>query len=211
MLSGFHVALFLTFCLVVFFVVNLFNLIRTVKTRHREDAKTHAEVERPKGFPMALAAFGTMFFFLVSATYPFLVFTGLFQLIEHIPLQLRFPCDTWIQAIGILLETAGYFLFLWSVLERGRYATSWEMRKDHKLVTSGPYRYVRHPSYLGYFLIFIGLFFLLLNVVALVPLVAIPGYVKLTTYEEQLLVARFGDEYAEYQKRTGLFLPRIRR
>jgi protein-S-isoprenylcysteine O-methyltransferase Ste14 len=112
--------------------------------------------------------------------------------------------------IGVALETIGYFLFLWSVFERGRYATSWEMYEDHKLVTSGPYHYVRHPSYLAYFLLFFGLFFLLLNLVALIPLVAIPGYVRITKYEEQLLVERFGSEYVEYQERTGRFLPKTK-
>jgi protein-S-isoprenylcysteine O-methyltransferase Ste14 len=210
MLSEFLTAWFLCGCLGVFFALNLFNIIRTAKTKHRHDAKGHAEIDRPSGFLVALVAFGTVFLFLVSVAYPFLVFTGLFQSIERVTLQLHFPFDTWIQAIGIVLETGGYFLFLWSVLERGRYATSWEMREDHKLVTSGPYSYIRHPSYLAYFILFFGLFFLLLNPVALISLVAIPGYVRLTTYEEQLLVARFGSEYIEYQKRTGRFLPKIR-
>jgi len=57
---------------------------------------------------------------------------------------------------------------------------------------------------------FFGIFFLLQNLVALVPLIAIPGYVRLTTHEEQLLVARFGNAYVEYQKRTGRFLPKMR-
>lgn len=203
MLSVFYTALFLSFYLAVFFALSLFNITRTMKTRRGDKAKVRAEVERQGGFLLALAAFGTLFFFLVSVAYPLLAFTGFFQLIDHVPLQLRFSYDTWIQAIGILLETVGCFLFLWSVLERGR--------NPSVLVTWGPFRYVRHPSYLGYFLMFIGLFFLLLNVVALVPLVAIPGYVGLTTYEEQLLVTRFGNDYVEYQKRTGRFIPRIKR
>lgn len=211
MLSEFYIAWFLSVCLGVFFSLNLFNLLRTMQTRRGKDTKVYAQVKRPRGLLFALAAFGTLFFFLVSMAYPFLVFTGFFQLVEHFPLQLHFEQEFWIQVIGILLEAVGYFLFLWSVLERGRYATSWEMRKDHKLVTSGPYGYVRHPSYLAYFIMFSGLFFLLFNLVALVPLIAVPGYVSLTTYEEQLLVARFGNEYVEYQKRTGRFLPRIKR
>jgi protein-S-isoprenylcysteine O-methyltransferase Ste14 len=208
MLPELHVAWFACGCLGVFFVLNLFNLLRTMRSRKPTDV--YAEVKRPHGFLFALAAFGTLFFFLVSMAYPFLVLTGRSQSIEYFPLQLRFQHDSWIQVIGITLETMGYFLFLWSVLERGRYATSWEMQEDHKLVTSGPYRYVRHPSYLAYFILFFGLFFLLLNPVALVPLVAIPGYVRITIYEEQLLVARFGSEYVEYQKRTGRFLPKMR-
>lgn len=209
MLSEFPIAVFLVICLAVFSSLNLFNLARTRHSRPEKTAKVYAEVKRPGGVFFALAAFGTVFFFLVSMAYPFLVFTG--QSVQHFSLQPRFHYDSWIQVIGILLETVGYFLFLWSVLERGRYATSWEMHEDHKLVTSGPYRYVRHPSYLAYFLMFFGLFFLLLNLVALVPLLAIPGYVSLTTYEEELLIRRFGSKYVDYQNRTGRFIPKIKR
>ena len=208
MLSQIHIAWFLTTWLVVFFSLNLFNFLRTSSERVlRKDA--HAEVERPSGFLSVLAAFGTLFFFLESLAYPFLVATGLHQIVEGFPLQIRFEHVVWIQVVGVLLESFGYTLFLWSVLERGRYATSWEMREDHKLVTWGPYRYVRHPSYLGYFLMFFGLFFVLLNLLALIPIIAIPGYIGLTFYEERLLTTRFGDAYREYQKKTGRFLPRI--
>lgn len=211
MLSEFHIACFLVVCLAVFFSLNLFNLTRTLQSRRGKTTKAYAEVKRPRGFFFALTAFGKLFFFLESMAYPFLVFTGLFRSGEHFPLQLHFQHDLYVQVLGILLEMSGYFLFLWSVLERGRYSVSWEMRENHNLVTWGPYRYVRHPSYSAYFLMFFGLFFLLLDLVALVPLVAIPGYVSLTTYEEQLLITRFGNEYVEYQKRTGRFLPKIKR
>ena len=208
MLSQIHIAWFLTTWLVVFFSLNLFNFLRTSSERVlRKDA--HAEVERPSGFLSVLAAFGTLFFFLESLAYPFLVATGLHQIVEGFPLQIRFEHVVWIQVVGVLLESFGYTLFLWSVLERGRYATSWEMREDHKLVTWGPYRYMRHPSYLGYFLMFFGLFFVLLNLLALIPLIAIPGYIGLTFHEERLLTTRFGDAYREYQKKTGRLLPRI--
>jgi len=208
MLSQIHIAWFLTTWLVVFFSLNLFNLLRTSSERAlRKDVD--AEVKRPWGSLSVLAAFGTLFFFLESCAYPFLVATGLHQIFEGFPLQIRFEHVVWIRVVGVLLESLGYTLFLWSVLERGRYATSWEMREDHKLVTWGPYHYVRHPSYLGYFLMFSGLFFVLLNLLALIPIIAIPGYIRLTIYEEQLLTTRFGDVYREYQKKTGRFLPRI--
>ncbi|UCE44576.1 MAG: isoprenylcysteine carboxylmethyltransferase family protein [Candidatus Bathyarchaeota archaeon] len=192
-------------CLIAFLSLNLFNATRTHCDRDRKNAKTYAEVERPQGFIFTLAAFGTLFFFLESIAYPLLAFAG-----AEIPLRLSFQHDSYVQGIGILLEISGYSLFMWSVLERGRYATSWEMREDHKLVTSGPHRYMRHPSYLAYFLMFSGLFFLLLNLVTLIPLVAIPGYVNLTTYEERLLTRRFGNKYVRYQEETGRFLPKIK-
>jgi protein-S-isoprenylcysteine O-methyltransferase Ste14 len=105
----------------------------------------------------------------------------------------------------MLLTAFGYFLFVWSVLARGRYATSWDMSEDHKLVTWGPYRYVRHPSYAAYFILFAGLFLMLVNLIAVIPFIAIPGYVQITNIEEELLAKRFGDEYAHYQRITGKF------
>jgi protein-S-isoprenylcysteine O-methyltransferase Ste14 len=203
-------ASFIVVWLIIFASLNLYNLTRTLHGGRQESAKAYAEIKRPQGIIFALAAFGTLFLFVESVAYPFIVFTGVFQTSDF-PLQLRFQHDSYIQIVGFLLETAGHFLFLWSVLERGRYAVSWEMQEDHQLVTSGPYRYIRHPSYLAYFLMFFGLFLMLLNLAALVPLVAIPGYVGVTFYEEQLLIRRFGSKYVEYQKRTGRFLPRVKR
>ena len=70
---------------------------------------------------------------------------------------------------------------------------------------------VRHPSYLSYFIMFFGLFLLWPNILTVLTIFAIPGYVKITGYEEEMLIKRFGDEYRNYQRKVGKFLPRIRR
>ena len=74
------------------------------------------------------------------------------------------------------------------MIVRGKHAVSWVMPKNQKLVTWGPYHYVRHPSYLGYFFMFFGFFFLWPNLFTLFPLVAISGYFRVTFEEERLLV-----------------------
>ena len=56
---------------------------------------------------------------------------------------------------------------------------------------------------------FIGFVLLLHNVLALVPLIAIPGYVLITLREEDMLVAKFREEYVQYQKHVGRFLPKV--
>lgn len=206
MLPEIVTASFLVVCLATFFAVNLYNVVKF--HRGRKNVKVYAEIRRPKSFTLPLAAFGTLLFFIESILFPFLAFTGFTSALHVFPLQLQFQHNSYVQIAGIVLTGAGYSLFVWSVVARGKYAVSWEMPENHKLVTWGPYRYVRHPSYLGYFLMFCGLFFIWLNLVALFPLVAILGYVRITVGEEELLVRRFGEEYIRYQEKTGRFFPK---
>ena len=83
------------------------------------------------------------------------------------------------------------------------------MPVDHRLITSGPYGYIRHPSYTGYFLMFVGLFLTWFNLIAAIPLLGIPGYVSIAKKEESMLELRFGSAYTEYQRRTGRFFPKL--
>ena len=206
MLPDIVTAVFLALCLLAFFGFNLYNL-----AKHRRSKRTvtvKAEVEMPRGPIFVLAAFGTLVFFAESILYVPMVLLGFQWVLTDSILQLRFAFDSYVQLAGMVLTGSGYFLFVWSVLSRGKYATSWAMSENHKLVTWGPYRYVRHPSYLAYFILFAGLFMMLLNMVAVVPFLAIPGYVGMTKSEEELLARRFGEEYRKYQRVTGRFFPK---
>ena len=84
-------------------------------------------------------------------------------------------------------------------------------RQKHSLVIHGPYRWVRHPFYDSAALLMVAVsliaanwFLLLTGGLAFVLLV-----VRTRTEEEKLL-ARFGEAYRAYMKRTGRFLPRVR-
>ena len=84
-------------------------------------------------------------------------------------------------------------------------------RTRHTLVTSGPYRWVRHPFYVAFALavaanaVVTANWFLALTGVVSVVLIAIR-----TRTEEEKLIERFGDEYRGYMARTGRFIPRLR-
>jgi protein-S-isoprenylcysteine O-methyltransferase Ste14 len=192
-------------CLSLFAIVNLDNILRF----HRIRSATSAEpgIEKRIAVPLLLAGTGTIMFFLESFLYLLLTFSESFRLPTFLDLGV-----IWVNVLalsGSLVMVLGYGIFIWSVVARGRYATSWQMPTNQKLVDWGPYRYVRHPSYSGYFLMFIGFLLMWQNALALIPLIAIPGYARITNREEEMLVATFGTKYLEYRKHVGRFLPRI--
>ena len=189
-----------------FFLVNAHNIFKGIQ--ERGGTKTYAEAERPGGPYLILVSVGTFVFFAEALMLILLGFTGdTYVFLSSLGLDTKHA--TLLQLIGIFSMGAGVFLFIWSVVSRGRSAVSWEMPEDHALVTWGPYRYVRHPSYLGYFLMFVGLPLTWLNLIAMIPLVAIPGYMSIVEIEEEMLIHRFGEAYRKYKYDTGRFLPRI--
>lgn len=202
------VVFFLLVCLGIHVLINLHNIL--LIQRSRDDMRLRSKVEMPSGIPMILVGLGTLVYFLEALMYSLAVLINPFSSCVFL-FPLRYPFMFFVQALGLVFTSAGFFIFNWSVIVRGRYAVSWNMPKDHKLITTGPYRYIRHPSYLGFFLMFIGLPLLLSNPFSLIPLIAIPGYYRATAHEERLLTERFGNEYQEYQKKTGRFFPKLHR
>jgi protein-S-isoprenylcysteine O-methyltransferase Ste14 len=109
--------------------------------------------------------------------------------------------------IGILCVLGIYWLF--SSIGSGITPTS-ATRKQHTLVTSGPYRWVRHPLYTVGASMFIAFGMVADNwfIAGLGVLTFILMAVR-TPKEEANLIEKFGDEYREYMKRTGRFLPKL--
>ena len=111
-------------------------------------------------------------------------------------------------ALGLTCVPLIYWLF--SSIGSGITPVS-ATRKEHTLVTHGIYRWVRHPLYtIGSSLI--ASFGLMADnwfIIALALLAFVAMAIR-TPKEEANLIAKFGDEYREYMKRTGRFLPRLR-
>ncbi len=90
------------------------------------------------------------------------------------------------------------------------YSYTVEIQKGHKLVTTGPYKRVRHPLYTGTLLFMIGQMLVADNwLFLLLLLLMIPGFYVRVKNEEQMLIEEFGDEYRDYMKRTGRLVPRF--
>ncbi|MGH9557190.1 MAG: isoprenylcysteine carboxylmethyltransferase family protein [Terriglobales bacterium] len=115
--------------------------------------------------------------------------------------------------LGAALSTLAVGLLLWIHLTLDRnFSGELRIRRDHTLVTTGPYRYVRHPMYSTFLLLFAG--FLLLTANGFIGgaglvMVGLVMAVR-TSREEQMLLEAFGERYREYMARTGRFLPRLR-
>lgn len=121
-----------------------------------------------------------------------------------------------LQVLGVACAAAGLVILFWV----GRILAVSVFRKateERELLQSGIYAYIRHPFYLHFFLLPIGLLLLTLNAVMLVVLFAyltFDGPVLPSTWmrdEERELAGRHGPTYAAYHERTRRWLPRIRR
>lgn len=113
---------------------------------------------------------------------------------------------------GVLLVSAGFATGLWALLHLGRNVTpTAAAREDAELVTSGPYRRVRHPLYASMLLTVPGCGLASANVLVLAAGAAVFAVILVRTrHEEEELVRRFGDRYLAYRERTGRILPRFR-
>jgi protein-S-isoprenylcysteine O-methyltransferase Ste14 len=109
--------------------------------------------------------------------------------------------------IGILCVMGIYWLF--SSIGSGITPTS-ATRKQHVLVTSGPYRWVRHPLYTVGSSLFVAFGMMSDNwFIAGLGILTFILMAARTPKEEANLIEKFGDEYLEYMKRTGRFLPKL--
>jgi protein-S-isoprenylcysteine O-methyltransferase Ste14 len=110
-------------------------------------------------------------------------------------------------AFGLLCVAGVYWLF--SSIGSGITPTS-ATREKHSLVTHGPYRWVRHPLYTIGSSLFLAFGMMADNwFVALLGVLAFIAMAVRTPKEEANLIDKFGDEYREYMKRTGRFLPKL--
>ena len=100
-------------------------------------------------------------------------------------------------AAGIALQAAAF----WAL--RGLYTSRLGIQPEHRLVTSGPYRLVRHPGYLSNLLCLTGIGLALGSLVGMgLTVFVVPLIVQRIRREEEMLTAELGQEYQHYRQRT---------
>ncbi|HET6312349.1 MAG TPA: isoprenylcysteine carboxylmethyltransferase family protein, partial [Chloroflexia bacterium] len=116
----------------------------------------------------------------------------------------------WVRWAGLGGMAAGLTLRVFSILWLGPMFTRLvQILPGHRLVTSGPYRFVRHPSYSGLLLFFTGVGLALGDwlAVAIMVLVPVLGVLYRIRVEEKALLGAFGEEYQAYRCKVSSLLP----
>jgi protein-S-isoprenylcysteine O-methyltransferase len=111
--------------------------------------------------------------------------------------------------IGDLMCAAGVVCAIWA---RRTLGSNWSgtitVKERHELVTSGPYRYVRHPIYTGFLLGSLGLAIVFGHLGAFIGVAAVfIGFWLRIPREEQLMTQLFPDVYPVYKKQTRALIP----
>lgn len=112
--------------------------------------------------------------------------------------------------IGLVFICVGIGLRNYSVHILGRHFTpTIQLQKDHKLITEGPYRIVRHPSYTGALIALVGGALWLNSSIGIISAIVamMIAYTVRISAEEKALKSLFGEVYSEYQKNTKRIIP----
>jgi protein-S-isoprenylcysteine O-methyltransferase Ste14 len=117
-----------------------------------------------------------------------------------------------ITVIGLAFLGAGICLRVWAIGILGKnFTATVKVTKEHELIKTGPYRYIRHPSYLGAFIAIAGCPIFLNNLITIfVSIIAMMiVYYYRIIFEEKALGDHFGKLYEEYKKHTYRLIPLI--
>lgn len=142
-----------------------------------------------------------------------LLLAGLASLL-WIPLPITLPLAlSWASGVvGLLLFMAGLTFILWARYALGAMynvsATSGvQLQARHQLVRHGPYAFVRHPMYLGHWLLLGGILLVYLTWTAVLFLLLLLPLYRRARFEESALADTFGAEWEAYAARTKFIIP----
>jgi protein-S-isoprenylcysteine O-methyltransferase Ste14 len=138
------------------------------------------------------------------------IFLG--TLMRHWVPALDTPAPGAFAVAGIVVIWMGLVLRAWAILKLGRsFSTFVQVDTGQTVVTSGPYRWVRHPSYTGLLLVALGFGLGAGNWTSLAICVIVPllGLLPRMAVEESELSRVLGEPYRRYQKTTHRLVPRV--
>jgi protein-S-isoprenylcysteine O-methyltransferase len=151
-----------------------------------------------------------------SASLPAMVVSGCaVLLVGFVEFFTRRPLFTgWIFGIGLALTLSGFVLRAWAARTLGDlWSTHIEIRANHRVVTSGPYRRIRHPIYVSLLVDVLGAMIMLRSLAAFVlfAVAYVPIVIWRLRVEERAMVEHLGTSYLAYMDEVPPILPFRRR
>jgi protein-S-isoprenylcysteine O-methyltransferase Ste14 len=144
------------------------------------------------------------------------IFVGCSFIFAWLPVILDFGrllvLGDWLTWVGVFIMAAGIIFRRYAIYVLGKFFTATvQIQSNHELIKAGPYRYIRHPSYLGILIITVGLGIALANWISLLMCIVLPliGVIKRINVEEGELEKHFGEKYREYRKSTWRIVPYV--
>jgi len=116
-----------------------------------------------------------------------------------------------IRWLGVVLSALGFTLVFWSGVSLGRqYSADVTIQKEHHLITSGVYRFIRHPRYLGVIALSIGISCIFRSWIGLVASVIFVATLIYRIYDEEAAMQKeFGIDWEAYCKNSWRLIPYI--
>ena len=198
----------------IFIVLNHYTLVsEKSKLNKREGDKSYDPL-----FNRLILHLSSFFILLLNLGFAYRVILISFDLLpENFPFGplfsfLSFKPSLQTYLIGIILFILGFSLRFYAIKTLGRLFTfEVGLRKSHQLVTKGPYSIIRHPGYLGYLLISLGLytFFGTLFGIVISLIACSIIYLKRIPTEEKILAQQFKEEFEAYKLKTKKLIPFI--
>jgi protein-S-isoprenylcysteine O-methyltransferase Ste14 len=125
-----------------------------------------------------------------------------------------YDLPNWIGWSGALVFASAIWLLWRSHADLGRnWTPTLGTRDNHRMVTDGVFRHIRHPMYAAHILWGIATPMMLHNWIAglVLPVVFVAQYLSRVGSEERMMLEHFGEQYESYMRRTGRIIPHVRR
>ena len=121
-----------------------------------------------------------------------------------------YPVSWGLVAGGLLCALCSFWIRRRAIAELGKFwSLHIEIRDNHELIRSGPFRWVRHPAYFSMILevASIGIILHAFYMLAAIPVFFLPVLFLRLTFEEKALIEKFGEVYRQYRRETPALLP----
>jgi len=119
-----------------------------------------------------------------------------------------FSQNTVVSIIALILTVVGIGLAIWARYHLGaNWSSRPSIKEGHELITSGPYRFIRHPIYSGLLLAFIGTALINGLIWSFIFIAIALNLIPKVLTEERLMTQQFPEQYPEYKKKTKALIP----